>query len=282
MIIDTHTHFGEPSRPNDLLYRTELPGVYEELAEPAGVTGTVVVEARGGPDEVRWLTELADKDPFIVGIVGDIDPCSEDFGDIVKSFVGNPLLRGVRLHDGCCGGLCDLGGATTGRPSRTLLRSAETLAAGGLALDAHMTYEHFEGLIQVVERLPELRVVINHIAASRPLRAAGADPCWAEAIHRVAEYPGVYCKVSGLVQMVGATPAPGDVDYYRPTLDVLWEAFGEDRLVYGSNWPQIEAVSDFATAHRIVAEYFGSKGKRASERFFWRNARDVYRWARRA
>ena len=150
MIIDTHTHFGEPSRPNDLLHRTELPVVYEELAVPEGVTGTVVVEARGGPDEVQWLTELAEKDPFIVGIVGDIDPCSEDFGEVVESFNENPLLRGVRLHDGCCGSLCDLSDTAPGRESRTLLHNAETMAANGMALDAHMTYEHVAGLIQVV------------------------------------------------------------------------------------------------------------------------------------
>ena len=94
-------------------------------------------------------------------------------------------------------------------------------------------------------------------------------------------FPQVYCKVSALVQQTELVPAPSEVDHYRPTLDVLWDTFGEDRLIYGSNWPQIEAVSDLATAHEIVARYFSEKGEEASEKFFSKNAEGAYRLADR-
>ena len=81
--------------------------------------------------------------------------------------------------------------------------------------------------------------------------------------------------------MTETVPAPADVEFYRPVLDVLWNAFGEDRLIYASNWPQIERVSDFATAHRIVARYFEGKGTGATEKYFWKNSRAVYRWVDR-
>ena len=280
MIIDTHTHFGKPAEPNKLLYRTERPDVYKRLAIPEGVTGTVVVEARRGPDEIRWLIDLAAEDPFIVGIVGDINPCSNDFADGLERFADIPLFCGVRLHDECCDGLGGLRGAAGEGGLQRLLCNVEKLAAKDLELDVHMTHERFDALASLVERLPELRVVVNHIAESRPLSGKAANPRWAEDIRMIAEHPRVYCKVSGLVQMARTVPAPGNVDFYRPTLDVLWDAFGEDRLVYGSNWPQIEAVSDFGTAHRIVADYFGEKGEVATSKFFWKNASAAYRFVR--
>ena len=74
--------------------------------------------------------------------------------------------------------------------------------------------------------------------------------------------PYVYCKVSGLVESTKDKPSPTDVAYYAPTVDVLWDAFGADRLVYGSNWPVSERFADYATVQRIVSQYFQREGSR--------------------
>ena len=73
-------------------------------------------------------------------------------------------------------------------------------------------------------------------------------------------------------------PSPTDVAYYAPTVDVLWDAFGVDRLVYGSNWPVSERFADYATVQRIVSQYFNAKGVVAAEKYFWRNATAAYKW----
>ena len=278
MIIDTHTHFGDPARPNPLLHRTELPHVYEALAIPEGVTGTVVVEARLGLEEIQWLSGLAEDDPFIVGIVGDIDPCSETFAADLESVSDNPLLVGVRLHDTCCRDDRSAAASGTEFAWRRTLKSAELLAARGMELDLHITHDRIDRVVELALRVPELRVVVNHIAKSRPLESKAANPRWAEHIQRLGEYPQVYCKVSALVQMTGRRPAPSDPDFYASTLDVIWDAFGEDRLIYGSNWPQIEAVSDYATVQGIAAAYFQDKGPAVAERLFWKNAKSAYKW----
>ena len=272
MIIDTHTHFGDPSRPNALLYRTAMPDAYKALAIPEGVTGTVVVEARLGIDEVQWTLDLAATDPFIVGFVADIDPCSQDFARHLGRAAENPILSGIRVHT--------LEHDNTEMLSR-FLESMEHLVARDLELDVHVGSDEFEPLFDLARRLPDLRMVINHIGQGRPITGETAKPRWAERMRMAARYSGVYCKVSALVQMTEVRPAPADVEFYRPTLDVLWDAFGEDRLIYGSNWPQIEAVSDFATAQRIVASYFESKGGEAGEKFFWKNAKAAYRYVER-
>jgi L-fuconolactonase len=272
MIIDTHTHFGDPSRPNGLLYRTAMPETYKALAVPEGVTGTVVVEAQLGIDEVRWTLDLAADDPFIVGFVANIDPYDDDFERHLGRAAENPILSGIRVH------------TLKHRDAemRSLFfESIEDLAARDLELDVHVGYDEFEPMFDLARRLPDLRMVINHIGQGRPINGETPGPQWTERMRSAAQFSRVYCKVSALVQMTGLRPAPADAEFYRPALNVLWDAFGEDRLIYGSNWPQIEAVSDFATAQRIVTSYFEGKGSEAGDKFFWKNAGAAYRYVER-
>eukprot|EP01051_Picozoa_sp_SAG22_P006125 SAG22_NODE_390_length_11235_cov_26.293732_5_plen_158_part_00 len=126
---------------------------------------------------------------------------------------------------------------------------------------------------------------------SLPQRTSGAPNSeWAAAIHELAAASaGVYVKVSALSQMVPGGNPPQDLDppqdpqrlapaHYAPLLDVLWDAFGPSRLIYASNWPQIEARSTFRDEFEIVKTYFERKGEAASAAFFAGNARAVYRW----
>ena len=89
----------------------------------------------------------------------------------------------------------------------------------------------------------------------------------------------VFCKVSALVEGTGRKDgdAPADVAYYRPVLDALWEIFGEDRLIYGSNWPVSDRFAKYATVHGIVRAYFAERGRRAEEKFFLGNALAAYK-----
>ena len=93
----------------------------------------------------------------------------------------------------------------------------------------------------------------------------------------------VFCKVSALVEGTRKTKgdAPAEVAPYKPVLDALWAIFGEDRLIYGSNWPVSERAADYATVERLVIEYFRTKGATASEKFFAQNAQAAYKWAAR-
>ena len=104
-IIDCHTHFYDPARPEGIpwpdkgssLYRTVLPQHLRALPQFRPVTGTVIVEASSAIEDNAWLLELAQDDPFIVGIEGRLEPESQDFADQVKRFAANPLFRGIRI-----------------------------------------------------------------------------------------------------------------------------------------------------------------------------------------
>lgn len=280
MIIDTHTHFYDPFRPegvpwppkeNKLLYRTVLPEHLKPLAEPEGVVGTVVVEASRWLEDNQWILDLAQNDPFIVGFVSGVVPNQPTFASELARFAASPLFRGIRV-----------GGAFLADVEQgTFLDDMALLAARDLSLDVLMNDPaHFVGLSALAERVPALRIVINHIG-NMPIDGAPLAPEWIERYQAAASHPNIFMKVSGLLENSIHRPAPVEVDFYRPLLDCLWECFGEERLIYGSNWPVCEVAGDYAGCVSIVRTYFGEKGDEASTNYFWRNAKAAYKWIER-
>jgi len=278
MIIDTHIHLYDPSRPqgvlwpspdDEVLYRTVLPEHYKALAVPEGVTGVVIVEASEWVEDNQWILNIAINEPLIVGFVGNLQLGSEDFEKNLNRFFVNPLFRGIRPR-----------GSSIKNIEPKSLTDIERLAGKNLSLDLLVGPGDLSDVAYLAKRIPELRIVINHIAGVR-IDGKAPDPAWVEGMQMAAENPGVYCKVSGLVEVTQNKPAPTDVGYYTPTLDVLWDAFGEDRLVYGSNWPVSERFADYATVQKIVMEYFKGKGQGATEKYFWKNSKAAYKWIKR-
>jgi L-fuconolactonase len=244
-----------------------LPEHYKALAVPQGVTGTVIVEASEWVEDNKWILNIAANEPFIVGFVGNLQLGSEDFGKNLARFSADPLFRGIRPR----------GSSIKNIEQSPALADIEKLAAKDMELDLLLGPEGLPDVAALAKRIPELRIVINHIAGVR-IDGKSPDPVWVEGMQMAAEHPNVYCKVSGLVETTQNKPAPAGVGYYMPTLDVLWKAFGEDRLVYGSNWPVSERFADYATVQKIVMEYFKGKGEEATEKYFWKNSKAVYKW----
>ena len=275
MIIDTHTHFYDPYRPegvpwpprdDTLLYRRVLPEDYKAVAVSEGVTGTVVVEASEWVEDNRWILDLAATEVFIVGFVGNLDLESDDFEKHLASLAGNPLFRGIRLHRNEVQSVSD-----------SLFSRLESLARNDLSLDLLIDVEQLHSAVRIAERLPDLRIVLNHVIHV-PIDGKTPDPDWIDGLHKVSRYPNVFCKVSGLVETAREKPAPPELIYYAPTLDHLWEILGVDRLIYASNWPVCEHGADYRTVQRIPMEYFKAIGEEAVEKVFWKNAKAAYKW----
>ena len=282
MIIDTHVHFIDPTRPQGApypdprqesrLYRTVLPHHYKAITAHLGVTGVVVVEASHWVEDNQWILDLAADEPLIVGFSGNLDMREDSFEDNVDRFAANPLFRGIRPRS--------LGNADFSTPA--VLRAAEVLAGKDLQLDVNLGYYDMEHLLHLAGAVPQLRIVINHIGAGRPIDGIAANPEWAGVMRRMARRPNVFCKVSAVLQHSAVLPAPEDLDFYKPTLDVLWDAFGEDRLLYGSNWPNVEQIGPYSQELAISSAYFREKGDEVSEKFLWRNSKAAYKWVDRS
>jgi L-fuconolactonase len=281
-IINTHTHFYDPARPqgvpwppkNDpLLYRTALPKHYRALPVPQRVDGTVVVEASPWIEDNQWILDLAAREPFIVGLVGNLPVGTPEFAGHLKRLAANPLFRGIRVR-----------GASleTGLNDRALLDDLRALAAHGLSLDVPSQPAAVAQTDRLARSVRDLRIVVNHVAGVAVTgEAPPAD--WRRMMEKLAAHPQVFMKVSGLVEGTKRAQggAPSNAEFYHPVLETLWDTFGADRLIYGSNWPVSERFAPLATVQQITMNFFATKGRPALDKVFWKNAQAAYRWLTR-
>lgn len=275
--IDAHTHFYDPGRPEGvpwpsksdaLLYRPVLPDEFKKLTRKQRVSGTIVIEASEWLEDNQWLLDLAAREPFILGVVGRLDLADKDFGKHLARFADNRRFRGIRINH---------------EPLKTALQRPANLerlrllAEADRELDVNGGPEMPADVARLTDAIPELTVVINH-AANLKIDGKSVPDGWLSGIRAAAASQRVFCKVSALVEgtlkMKG--DAPADVAFYRPVLDALYDVFGEDRMIYGSNWPVSARAAPYATVYQIVETYFAEKGQAAADKFFRRNAIAAY------
>ena len=272
--IDTHTHFYDPSRtqgvpwprPEEkLLYQPHYPAQFVSLTSPLNVVGTVVVEASPWVEDNQWILDVAQDNPAIVGFIGNLKLGVPEFSAQLKRFSANPLFRGLRISEKILAE--GLGQNSFERDLQRLAEQKFTVdVIGGATLLPHIP--------RIVKLAPKLRIVIDHL----PFAVWDSDPAaMKSALIEIARLPQVYAKVSNVVRRVDGRVIE-DLNVYRPRLDVLWNLFGADRLVFGSNWPVSNLVAPYENLHKIVAEYFGKKGQTTAAKFFWRNSRRAYSW----
>src|SRR5205085_2405862 len=137
-----------------------------------------------------------------------------------------------------------------------------------------------EAVVRVTDLVPELRVVIDHVPAMlrtlSPEARAGVD----ENFRILAARPQVYVKVSEVLIVDGGQPVT-DPAVYKPNLDYLFQTFGENQLVFGSDWPNSVAATNLPAVLQIVQDYFFAKGFGVAEKYFWKNSIAAYKWVRR-
>ncbi len=278
-IVDTHTHFYDPTRPEGVpwpspddkfLYRPVLPAEYRQMTKPHGVVGTVVVEASPRPGDNQWVLDLAAKDPFVLGLVGNLAPGSNEFAEHFPKLIAQPKFLGIRVNSGPLGGGLD-------KPE--FMADIKKLMEAGRELDVNGRPDLLPLVAKLATKLPDLRIVINHLANVR-IEGPTLDAMWVQDLKTAARHPNVFLKVSALVEGAsqGNREAPTDPAYYKPVLDAAFEAFGNKRVIYGSNWPVSARFGSYAVVQQIVQAYVDEQGPEIADRFFFHNAKSAYRW----
>ncbi len=251
--IDAHQHFwqydpAEHAWMTDklaVLRRDFMPPDLKPLLQPLDFDGCVTVQVRQNIDETRWLLELADRHDFICGVVGWVDLRSPQLRSQLDHFAGHPKLVGVRhiVQD---------------EPDDSFMlrddfrRGIAQLAAFGLTYDVLVYPTAASGRHQVwFEEFPGQPFVLDHIA--KPPIAEGRLAPWESDLRALAALPNVCCKLSGMVtEALWNAWQPGD---FHPYLDVVFEAFGPERLMIGSDWPVCTLSAEYAAAMGIVLDY---------------------------
>ncbi len=281
-IIDTHIHLFDQTRPQGAPYtaapgNTEpaLPARYRALAQPLGIVGAIEIEASPWIEDNLWVLEIEQNAPIMVGAVGNLRPEKPEFAEYLDRYRKNKLFLGIRYGN--------LWGYDIGAQSRnpTFLDGLKLLEQAGLVLDtANPRPELMETVLRISDRVPGLRIVLDHVPSllarlDAPARNA-IEPTFRELSHR----KEIYVKVSEVIKIENGQ-AVTDLRAYKPTLDYLFETFGEDRLLFGSDWPNGSAVDNLPAIVPVVQQYFAGKSRVAAEKYFWRNSVAAYRWIRR-
>jgi predicted TIM-barrel fold metal-dependent hydrolase len=283
-IIDTHIHLFDPTRPegvpwppkdNPVLYKPALPDRYQTVTEGLGVIGAIEVEASPWFPDNQWVLDIAAKNPIIVGTIGNLEPGAGAFRKQLDQLHRNPLFRGIRY-----GNLWDrdFAGALK-KPA--FLSDMKALADAELVMDsANPDSALLANILKLADAVPNLRIVIDHLPQMNPPTEPAAHKEYKTTLHELANHPRVYVKISEVLRRVDSR-VPTDLEFYRARLDELWEQFGENRVLFGSDWPNSDIWAPYPQVLGIVREYVSSKGPAAVQKYFWRISASVYRWAAR-
>lgn len=272
-MIDAHHHlwnynpgdYGWIGDSMEVLRRDYLPEELREESRKAGVSGTVVVQARQTVEETRWLLSLAESDSLIKGVVGWFDLRAEGLEAQLEEFAIHPKLVGLRhvLQD---------------EPDEEFMLSP-SFTQGIARLEAHhLTYDiliihhQLEQASRLVEMFPEQKFVLDHIAKP-PVRSGKLHP-WKEQLEHLAGFPNVWCKISGLV--TEADHLHWTYESLVPYLDVASRAFGKERMMVGSDWPVCRLAAEYGEAMSVPVRYFAEWSREEQWKIFCQNALECY------
>jgi L-fuconolactonase len=253
--IDAHQHFWHVAR-GDYAWLTEeaYPALYRDfdpsdlapLTARCDIDRTVLVQGAETASETEFLLGVADATPFVAGVVGWIDLLAADAPACIEQLAERPKLLGLRPM------LETLDDDQWILDAR-LAPGLRAMERRGLRFDALIRPRHLPVLSRFLATYPELPVVIDH--AAKPDIAAGEINGWARDIREVAANSGAFVKLSGLA----TEAAPGwDATTLQPYVDVLFEAFGPRRIMWGSDWPVLNVAGDyegwFSVAQALTAD----------------------------
>jgi len=273
LIIDAHHHlwkFNEADyawmdKSMSILKKNYLPADLEKQLGGTDVVGTVVVQARQNLDETRWLLEMAGRYPFIKGVVGWFDLCSENLQAQLNEFTDDPRLVGARhvIHD-------EPDDDFMLRPA--FVKGMEKLVQYNLSYDLLLFPKHLQRAFELVSLFPDQRFVLDHL--SKPFIKAGILDPWREEIAALASQSNVWCKISGMV--TEADHEHWKYEDFIPYLDTVIEAFGTDRIMLGSDWPVCRLAGEYHQVMDIPARYFNDLDPFDREKIFSLNCIECY------
>lgn len=280
-VIDTHIHLFDPTRPGGIpwpektdpvLYKPALPSRYSALASPHHVVGAVAIECSSWMVDNFWLQDTVEHNPIMLGFIGDLEPGAPDFGVTLERLHRSPFFFGIRY-----GNLWnrDLG-ASAEKPE--FISGLKLLAQGGLVLEsANPDAELIAAIVKVSDRVPDLRIVIDHLPRAPIPAGESARSAYEANLRELGQRPSVFVKGSEIVQRVDGK-IRFDVEYYKAALDHLWDLFGEDRIFFGSDWPNSDSTANYDETFAVAKSYVATRSASSQQKYYWKNSRAVYRW----
>lgn len=271
--IDAHQHFWQFNPVRDSWITDEMsviqkdffPDDFKPVLQQNGLDGCVAVQASQSEEETGFLISLASRHDFIKGIVGWVDLQADDIEERLEKYKSVPFVKGFR-H------------VLQGEPQRDLMlnpnfeRGIEALQQHGFTYDILIFPDQVKFSAELVASFPEQKFVIDHIA--KPYIKRKEIDEWKKDMEKIAKYENLYCKISGMV--TEADWKGWKKEDFTPYLDVVVNAFGANRILFGSDWPVSLVAASYEEMLAIVKDYFASFSKEEQDRFFGLNAIRFY------
>ncbi|WP_271766523.1 amidohydrolase family protein [Aquimarina algiphila] len=274
MTIDSHQHFWKydpvkHSWINDemsVLQQDYLPSNLKKLYKEANIDGCITVQADQSEKETEFLLDLAKKNTFIKGIVGWVDLRSDTLEDRLKYYSNHKIIKGFR-H------------VVQDEPDPEFIigdqfkKGIALLNQYGFAYDILIFPHQLEASLKLIEEFPEHRFVIDHIAKPKIKDRLIDD--WQRIMQAIATHKNVYCKVSGMV--TEADWSGWKYEDFVPYLDIIFKAFGNDRIMYGSDWPVCLLGGNYFAVKGIIDQYISDFSKEEKQKIMGGNAIHFYK-----
>jgi L-fuconolactonase len=274
MKIDAHQHFWKYNPVRDAwitdamqkIKRDFLPDDFAAECVANEIDASIAVQADQSENETAFLLALAEQNPKIAGVVGWVDLCSPRVAERLRFFSRYNKLRGFRHV------------AQAEPDDRFLMRESfvrgvRCLGEHGFAYDILIYPKQLPAALELVAAVPEQRFVIDHMA--KPEIRTNGSAEWAKKMRAIAQNPNVLCKISGLVTEAD-WQAWKKADF-KPYLDVVFEAFGAERLMFGSDWPVCLLAASYRQVKEIVEDYLRGFSEDEKGKVFGENAVRFYR-----
>ncbi|MDB5734406.1 MAG: hypothetical protein JWP16_2563 [Alphaproteobacteria bacterium] len=282
-IVDTHVHLFDSRRPQGVPYAgspewaqekngVALPSTYRPYAEPLNIVAAIELEASPWVEDNLWVLEQMETDTLFVGTVGDLEPEKPDFAELFDRFRKNPMFLGIR-----CG---NIWGRDVSKqvPDPRFIDGLKRVADAGMVMDtANPTVELMEAMLKISDKVPNLRIVLDHLPSFDPSPAQ--QKSYEAALKEIHGRPLINAKLSEIDHK--GNPGRG-LAAHKERLDLLMETFGEDRVVFGTDWPNSWGTATPAEIVAIARAYFATRTRAAAEKYFWKNSLAIYKWKKRA
>jgi len=272
MKLDSHQHFWKysPQQHNWIddsmvsLKRDFLPNDLEPHLVKNKIEACVVVQADQSEKETEFLLELATQYEFIKGVVGWVDLRAKNVEERLQFYSQNQYFKGVR-H------------IVQSEKQDFLLDPAFQNGIGKLG-NLNLTYDlliyshQIEAAIKLVSQFPNQKFVLDHLAKPN-IKNGKIDP-WKNQIQRLAQFSNVSCKISGMVTEADHSQwKPSD---FIPYLDIVFDAFGENRILFGSDWPVCLLAASYQEVYQLITDYTANFSLEQRDKLFGANAERFY------
>ncbi|MEZ0182333.1 amidohydrolase [Flavobacterium oncorhynchi] len=270
--IDSHQHFWkfDPVRDSWIdesmseIQRDFLPKDLLPLLAENKFSGCVAVQASQSEDETNFLVDLASKNDFIEGIVGWVDLRADNISERLRRFSSNKTIKGFRHV---------VQGEVDDFMFRKDFRNGiSALKEFDFTYDILIFHRQLPAAISLVKDFPNQKFVIDHIA--KPDIKSGSIDSWKKGIEEIAKYNNVWCKISGMVTEADwENWTPEDL---KPYLDVIFENFSTEKILYGSDWPVLNIASDYKEVVKTLEDYISKFSIEDQNKIWFKNAVSFY------